>query len=125
MTSSWFFLSTLNYDARSTTHQILTGIRGTSSNPFKVRTPPCLTLSAYLLPFITCWSLIRRHLRGSSHVLEQHNNQQKSPVRLIIKSVIFPSHVLQLTNQIWSRISLGASAHGILILYILILSPHL
>jgi hypothetical protein len=23
MTSSWFFLSTLNYDARSTTHQIL------------------------------------------------------------------------------------------------------
>jgi hypothetical protein len=22
MTSSWFFLSTLNYDARSTTHQI-------------------------------------------------------------------------------------------------------
>ena len=26
MTSSWFFLSTLNYDARSTTHQILTPI---------------------------------------------------------------------------------------------------
>ena len=23
MTSSWFFLSTLNYDARSTTHQIM------------------------------------------------------------------------------------------------------
>ena len=26
MTSSWFFLSTLNYDARSTTHQIYTGL---------------------------------------------------------------------------------------------------
>ena len=27
MTSSWFFLSTLNYDARSTTHQIFLGTR--------------------------------------------------------------------------------------------------
>ena len=27
MTSSWFFLSTLNYDARSATHQILLSVR--------------------------------------------------------------------------------------------------
>ena len=32
MTSSWFFLSTLNYDARSTTHQILHKIEASSIN---------------------------------------------------------------------------------------------
>ena len=39
MTSSWFFLSTLNYDARSTTHQIYKS--------------PCLTFSV-LMTFTQC-----------------------------------------------------------------------
>ena len=32
MTSSWFFLSTLNYDARSTTHQIFQSDKRCESN---------------------------------------------------------------------------------------------
>ena len=40
MTSSWFFLSTLNYDARSTTHQIYTALCVNTPNVCTFR--PCL-----------------------------------------------------------------------------------
>jgi len=33
VTSSWFFLSTLNYDARSTTHQMCFNISSLEINP--------------------------------------------------------------------------------------------
>ena len=53
MTSSWFFLSTLNYDARSTTHQMILGSLNCLSFNLFVDDPSesynkiCLTVSGH------------------------------------------------------------------------------
>jgi len=53
VTSSWFFLSTLNYDARSTTHQI---------NQLTISALSCTTkTAAWLRHGVTCWNCFGIH----------------------------------------------------------------
>ena len=64
MTSSWFFLSTLNYDARSTTHQILNYTMYNHSDSIK-STYPWITLGP---------TSVSERVTHSRHTLSQSNS---------------------------------------------------
>ena len=82
MTSSWFFLSTLNYDARSTTHQIFTWtVFGTGVGNTRIDSRSVFILM--MKKFLQCYDQNLSATAVLQNVIGNQNMTEKVELKLI------------------------------------------